>query len=52
VKPASGRRLWPTRSAEGLCANAVVGLRFDTAEAGREMVEVVAYGTSVVLQDF
>ena len=27
------------------------GLRFDTAEVGREMVEVVAYGTAVVLQD-
>jgi uncharacterized protein YbjQ (UPF0145 family) len=37
--------------AEGLGANAVVGLRFDTAEVGREMVEVVAYGTAVVLQE-
>ena len=37
--------------AEGLGANAVVGTRFDTAEVGREMVEVVAYGTAVVLQD-
>ena len=37
--------------AEGLGANAVVGVRFDTAEVGREMVEVVAYGTAVVLQD-
>ena len=37
--------------AEELGANAVVGLRFDTAEVGREMVEVVAYGTAVVLQD-
>jgi len=37
--------------AEGLGANAVVGLRFDTAAVGREMVEVVAYGTAVVLQD-
>ena len=37
--------------AEKLGANAVVGLRFDTAEVGREMVEVVAYGTAVVLQD-
>ena len=37
--------------AEGLGVNAVVGLRFDTAEVGREMVEVVAYGTAVVLQD-
>lgn len=37
--------------AEGLGANAVVGLRFDTADVGREMVEVVAYGTAVELQD-
>jgi uncharacterized protein YbjQ (UPF0145 family) len=32
-------------------ANAVVGVRFDSAEVGREMVEVVAYGTAVVLHD-
>jgi uncharacterized protein YbjQ (UPF0145 family) len=37
--------------AEGLGANAVISVRFDTAEIGREMVEVVAYGTAVVLQD-
>ncbi len=39
------------RAAEGLGANAVIGLRFDTAEVGREMVEVVAYGTAVMLRD-
>ena len=39
------------REAEGLGANAVIGTRFDSAEVGREMVEVVAYGTAVVLQD-
>ena len=39
------------RAAEGLGANAVIGTRFDTAEVGREMVEVVSYGTAVVLQD-
>jgi uncharacterized protein YbjQ (UPF0145 family) len=39
------------RAAEGLGANAVIGMRFDTAEAGREMVEVVAYGTAVVVQN-
>ena len=39
------------REAEGCGANAVIGTRFDTAEVGREMVEVVAYGTVVVLQD-
>jgi uncharacterized protein YbjQ (UPF0145 family) len=36
--------------AEGLGANAVVGVRFDTAEVGHEMVEIVAYGTAVVIQ--
>src|SRR5829696_7095153 len=40
-----------TTEAEGLGATAVVGVRFDAAEVGREMVEVVAYGTAVVLQD-
>src|SRR5919112_5797550 len=39
------------REAEGLGATAVVGVRFDAAAVGREMVEVVAYGTAVVLQD-
>jgi uncharacterized protein YbjQ (UPF0145 family) len=39
------------RAAEGLGATAVIGTRFDCAEVGREMVEVVAYGTAVVLQD-
>ena len=37
--------------AEGLGADAVVGVRFDAAEVGREMVEVVAYGTAVALRD-
>jgi uncharacterized protein YbjQ (UPF0145 family) len=39
------------RAAQGLGANAVIGMRFDSAEVGREMVEIVAYGTAVVLQD-
>ena len=39
------------QSALDLGANAIVGVRFDSAEVGREMVEVVAYGTAVVLQD-
>jgi uncharacterized protein YbjQ (UPF0145 family) len=30
-------------------ANAVVGVRYDTAAVGREMVEVVAYGTAVII---
>jgi uncharacterized protein YbjQ (UPF0145 family) len=42
---------WMATEAEGLGANAVAGLRFDTPEVGREMVEVVAYGTAVVLPD-
>ncbi len=39
------------QAATELGANAVVGMRFDSAEVGREMVEVVAFGTAVVLQD-
>ena len=39
------------QAAEELGANAVIGTRFDCAEVGREMVEVVAYGTAVVLED-
>ena len=39
------------QAAEGLGANAVIGTSFDCAEVGREMVEIVAYGTAVVLQD-
>jgi uncharacterized protein YbjQ (UPF0145 family) len=33
--------------AEALGANAIIAMRFDSAEVGREMVEVVAYGTAV-----
>ena len=36
-------------AADGRGATAVVGVRFDSAEVGHEMVEVVAYGTAVVL---
>jgi uncharacterized protein YbjQ (UPF0145 family) len=39
------------QAAEGLGANAVIGTSFDCAEVGREMVEIVAYGTAVVLED-
>ena len=35
--------------AEELGATAVVGVRYDTAAVGREMVEVVAYGTAVII---
>jgi uncharacterized protein YbjQ (UPF0145 family) len=37
--------------AAGRGANAVVGVRFDTADVGHEMVEVVAYGTAVMTED-
>jgi uncharacterized protein YbjQ (UPF0145 family) len=30
-------------------ADAVVGVRFDTAEIGHDMVEIVAYGTAVAV---
>jgi uncharacterized protein YbjQ (UPF0145 family) len=36
--------------AAAMGANAIVGVRFDTAAVGREMVEVVAYGTAVVIE--
>lgn len=36
--------------AKGLGANAVVGVRFDTAGVGRDMVEIVAYGTATVIE--
>ena len=39
------------QAAEGLGASAVIGTSFDCAEVGREMVEIVAYGTAVVLED-
>src|SRR5262249_16684296 len=32
-------------------ATAVLGVRFDSAEVGHEMVEIVAYGTAVALRD-
>jgi uncharacterized protein YbjQ (UPF0145 family) len=35
--------------AAGLGANAIVGVRFDTAEVGHDMVEIVAYGTAVIV---
>jgi uncharacterized protein YbjQ (UPF0145 family) len=39
------------RAAEELGAAAVIGVRFNCAVIGHEMVEIVAYGTAVVLQD-
>jgi uncharacterized protein YbjQ (UPF0145 family) len=35
--------------AEELGANAVVGVRFDTAEVGHDMVEIVAYGSAATV---
>jgi uncharacterized protein YbjQ (UPF0145 family) len=35
--------------AEALEANAIVGVRFTTAEVGHDMSEIVAYGTAVVI---
>lgn len=35
--------------AEASGANAIVGVRFNTAEVGHEMSEIVAYGTAVVI---
>jgi len=39
------------QEAEELGANAVIGLRFATAEAMRNAAELMAYGTAVVLED-
>lgn len=39
------------QAAKELGANSVIGVRFSTADVGRETVEIVAYGTAVVLQD-
>ena len=36
--------------AKGLGANAVVGVRFDAAEVGHDMSEIIAYGTAVVIE--
>ncbi|APZ43428.1 YbjQ family protein [Acidihalobacter ferrooxydans] len=39
-----------TQNAAAMGANAVVMMRFDSAEIGQNMSEIVAYGTAVVLQ--
>lgn len=36
--------------ARALGANAVVGVRFDTAAVGHDMSEIVAYGTAVMIE--
>jgi uncharacterized protein YbjQ (UPF0145 family) len=38
-------------AAEELGANAVVGVRFDSADVGHDMVEVVAFGTAVMIAE-
>ncbi len=37
--------------AEGLGANAVVGMRFSTAQVMEHAAELLAYGTAVVVED-
>jgi uncharacterized protein YbjQ (UPF0145 family) len=38
------------RNATAMGANAVIMMRFDSAEIGQTMSEIVAYGTAVVLE--
>jgi len=38
------------RNAHSMQANAIVMMRFDSAEIGQTMSEIVAYGTAVVLE--
>ncbi len=38
------------KNAESMHANAVVTMRFDSAEIGQTMSEIVAYGTAVVIE--
>jgi len=38
------------RNATAMGANAVVMMRFDSAEIGQNMSEIVSYGTAVVLE--
>ncbi|MBN2702553.1 MAG: YbjQ family protein [Methylothermaceae bacterium] len=40
-----------TENASAMGANAVVMMRFDSAEIGQNMSEIVAYGTAVVLKE-
>ncbi|HEX7128638.1 MAG TPA: YbjQ family protein [Rhodanobacteraceae bacterium] len=39
-----------TANAQAMGANAVIMMRFDSAEIGQTMSEIVAYGTAVVLE--
>jgi uncharacterized protein YbjQ (UPF0145 family) len=41
---------WMAAQATERGANAVVGVRFDAAEVGHDMSEIVAYGTAVVIE--
>jgi uncharacterized protein YbjQ (UPF0145 family) len=38
------------KNAKNMGANAIVMMRFDSAEMGQTMSEIVAYGTAVVLE--
>jgi uncharacterized protein YbjQ (UPF0145 family) len=38
------------KNAQNMGANAIVMMRFDSAEMGQTMSEIVAYGTAVVLE--
>ncbi|WP_044641943.1 YbjQ family protein [Risungbinella massiliensis] len=38
------------KNAQAMGANAVVMMRFDSGEVGRNMSEIVAYGTAVVVE--
>ena len=40
-----------TDEANGLGANAIVGLRFMTSQVAHNMAELLAYGTGVVIED-
>jgi hypothetical protein len=39
------------KGAHNASATAIVGVRYDTAEVGHEMVEIFAYGTAVMIAD-
>jgi len=39
-----------TTNAQAMGANAIIMMRFDSAEIGQTMSEIVAYGTAVVLE--
>jgi uncharacterized protein YbjQ (UPF0145 family) len=38
------------RHADGLAANAIIGMRYDATELAESMTEVLAYGTAVLVE--